>query len=87
MFGKQWSLVNQLNYDQDGEDDDDYVDPFNVDDGLLQDENEIEDFPDEDEEEEEARQVEETTVTPVTDDYDEGTYLWGCTLPCEKLVE
>merc|ERR1719471_462343 len=55
----------------DGEDDDDYVDPFNVDDGLLQDENEIEDFPDEDEEEEEARQVEETTVTPVTDDYDE----------------
>ena len=43
-----------------------------MDDGLLQDENEIEDFPDEDEEEEEARQVEETTVTPATDDYDEG---------------
>ena len=48
-----------------------------MDDGLLQDENEIEDFPDEDEEEEEARQVEETTVTPVTDDYDEGTVVPG----------
>ena len=46
-----------------------------MDDGLLQDENEIEDFPDEDEEEEEARQVEETTVTPVTNDNDEGTYF------------
>ena len=86
MFGKQWSLVNQLNYDQDGEDDDDYVDPFNVDDGLLQDENEIEDFPDEDEEEEEARQVEETTVTPVTNDNDEGTVVPGFRALCPSTA-
>ena len=30
--------------------DDDYVDPFNVDDGLLQDENIVEEFPDEEDE-------------------------------------
>ena len=53
-----------------------------MDDGLLQDENEIEDFPDEDEEEEEARQVEETTVTPVTDDYDEGAVVPGFSALC-----
>ena len=46
---------------------DDYVDPFNVDDGLLQDDNEIEDFPDEDEDEEDREEV--TTPTPPDDDF------------------
>ena len=48
---------------------DDYVDPFNVDDGLLQDDNEIEDFPDEDEDEEDREEV--TTPTPPDDDDDD----------------
>ena len=48
--------------------DDDYVDPFNVDDGLLQDENVVEDFPEEDEENVDDRNVNNANVPQIPED-------------------
>ena len=60
--------------DEDEIEDDDYVDPFNVDDGLLQDENVVEEFPDEDEEMEDSgdeTEEESTNVPRLPEEEDE----------------